>query len=67
MDNTVTAQSHWVWTLKAQEEEPKRHIAGEMVWPQYAKEAPRKWLEDGLILDSNDYVKEGQTEIFDFM
>ncbi|WMT42833.1 hypothetical protein RE628_11400 [Paenibacillus sp. D2_2] len=59
--------TRWVWTQKAQEIEPKRHKAGEMVWPQYAKKAPKQWLEDGLIVDKTEYVKEGQTEIFDFM
>ncbi|WP_179014363.1 hypothetical protein [Paenibacillus sp. 79R4] len=63
----VTAQSHWVWSQKAQEIEPKRHRVGEMIWPQWSKEAPKKWLEDGLIVDKSEYVKEGQTEIFDFM
>lgn len=67
MNDTVTAQSHWVWSEKAEEANPKRSRAGEMVWPQYSKEAPKKWLEDGLIIDSSEYVKEGQMEIFDFL
>lgn len=64
---TVSAKSHWVWTEKAEAANPKRSRAGEMVWPQYSKQAPKKWLDDGLIVDKSEYVKEGQTEIFDFM
>lgn len=63
----VTAQTHWVWTDKAQKLEPKRHKAGEMVWPHDAKEAPKRWLDDGLICDSTKYVKVGQATIFDYI
>ncbi|MFE9279366.1 hypothetical protein ACQKLN_29840 [Paenibacillus glucanolyticus] len=64
---TVTAQTFWVWTAKAQEVNPKRSRAGEMVWPHYEKEAPARWLEDGLICDSTEVVKEGQTDLFDYI
>ncbi|MNP85931.1 hypothetical protein D3C76_1858830 [compost metagenome] len=63
----ATARTHWVCTVKAQEADPKRHRAGERVWEHYAKEAPRKWLDDGLIIDSSEYVREGQMEIFDLL
>ncbi|MNB81435.1 hypothetical protein D3C75_282170 [compost metagenome] len=62
-----TAQTYWVWTDKAETTDPKRHRAGEMVWSHYAKEAPQKWLDDGLIVDSSEYVREGQMEIFDLL
>jgi len=65
--DTVTAQRHWVWTPKAEEANPKRSRAGEMVWQEYSKEAPKKWLEDGLIVDKSEYVKEGQMEIYDLL
>lgn len=63
----ATARTHWVWTEKAEEADPKRHRAGERVWEHYAKEAPQKWLDDGLIVDSSEYVREGQMEIFDII
>jgi hypothetical protein len=65
--NTVTAQTYWTWTRKAEEEDPKRHRAGERVWPHYEKEAPARWLEDGLICDSMESEKEGQTDLFDYI
>ncbi|GAB6931611.1 hypothetical protein JCM10914A_55940 [Paenibacillus sp. JCM 10914] len=65
--NTVTAQSYWVWTDKAQEENPQRSRAGDPIWPHYKHEAPADWLERGLICDSKEFVKEGQTTIFDFI
>lgn len=63
----VVAKTYWVWTDKAQAADPKRHVAGQEVWPHYAIEAPKQWLDDGLIVDSSEYVAEGQTDIFDFI
>lgn len=65
--NTVKAQSYRVWTQKAEEADPKRHRAGERVWPHYLYEAPARWLEDGLICESTEVVKEGQTDLFDYI
>ena len=65
--NTVTAQTYWVWSQKAQEQNPQRSKAGDPIWPHYLKEAPAEWLKDELICDSQDYVSEGQTTIFDFI
>lgn len=66
-NDTVTAQSVWVWTDKAQEENPQRSRAGDPIWHHYKHVAPAQWLKDGLICDSSDFVKEGQTTIFDFI
>lgn len=65
--NTVTAQTYWVWSKKAEEQNPQRSKAGNPIWPHYQKEAPADWLDKGLIIDSTEYVKEGQTDIFDFI
>ncbi|MNW42926.1 hypothetical protein D3C74_201110 [compost metagenome] len=62
-----TAKTFWVWTVKAQEADSKRHRSGGRVWEHYAKEAPQQWLDDGLIIDSSEYVREGQMEIFDLL
>ena len=67
MSKTVKAQTMWVWTKKAEEQNPQRARAGEPIWPHYLTEAPKFMLDDGLICDSGDYVKEGQTSIFDYM
>ena len=67
MSKTVKAQSHWVWTDKAEKQNPQRSRAGEPIWPHYLTEAPKFMLDDGLICDANDFVKEGQTTIFDFL
>lgn len=61
------AKSFWVWTQKAESADPKRHRAGEMVWPHYAKEAPQKWVDEGLIVDRSEYTAEGQADLFDYI
>lgn len=63
----AVAKTHWVWTKKAEKGNPTRSKAGERVWEHYTKEAPRKWLDDGLIIDSSEYVREGQTDLFDLL
>lgn len=67
MSDKVTATTHWVWTDKAHEADPKRHRAGETVWGHYAKEAPEEWLTDGLIIDSSEYIADGQADLFDYI
>lgn len=64
---TASAKTHWVWTQKAEKENPQRSRAGEMIWPHYAKEAPLEWLQDGLIIDKSEYAEEGQVELFDLL
>ncbi|MGM1048385.1 MAG: hypothetical protein ACQEXX_19910 [Bacillota bacterium] len=64
---TVTASTFWVWTQKSQDLEPKRHRAGERVWKHNQINAPAKWLEDELICDESEFVKEGQADIFEYM
>lgn len=61
------AQTHWVWTEKAEKENPQRSRAGQMIWPHYSKEAPKEWLDKGLIIDKSDYAEEGQVELFDLL
>lgn len=63
----VSAKSVWVWTDLAQQKNPNHSRAGMPVWHHYQTVAPKKWLDDGLIIDAEDFVKEGQTTIFDFM
>lgn len=65
--NKVLAKSYWVWTQKAESADPKRHRAGEMVWPHYAKEAPQKWVDEGLIVDRAEYAEEGQLDLIDLL
>lgn len=66
-EQKVKAQSYWVWTEKAEKTEPKRHRAGERVWDHFAHEAPKQWLDDGLIVDRSEYTAEGQADLFEFM
>jgi len=63
----VKAKTFFCWTEKAEKADPKRHRAGEMVWPHYAQEAPQKWLDEGLIVDRSEYAAEGQADLFEFM
>ena len=63
----VTAQTYWVWTDVAAAKNPSRSVSGVPVWPHYQKDAPKEWLNQGLIIDASEYVEEGQTTIFDFM
>lgn len=65
--NTVTAETTWVWTKKAQEKNPERSKAGEPIWYHQQKHAPKFMLDEGLICDSSEFEKEGQATIFDYM
>jgi hypothetical protein len=66
-EEKVTAKTIWVWTEHAEKLNPNRSRAGVPIWHHYQEEAPKDWLEKGLIIDSEDFIKEGQTTIFDFM
>jgi|GEM_PF-2143115 len=63
----VKAQTYWVWTELAQEKNPKHTRAGDPIWPHYKYEAPADWLEQGLICDSSEVVKEGQADLFEYI
>ncbi|OMF17223.1 hypothetical protein BK131_04460 [Paenibacillus amylolyticus] len=63
----VKAKTHWVWTYRAAEKNPSRSTPGVPIWPHYLEDAPKSWVDEGLIMDSEDFIKEGQTTIFDFM
>ncbi|MFD1179228.1 hypothetical protein ACFQ3W_23445 [Paenibacillus puldeungensis] len=67
MTPKVKAKSFWVWTQKSEDADPKHHKAGVRVWEHYAIEAPRRWLDDGLIIDKSDYQEEGQADLFDYV
>ncbi|MBP1907098.1 rhamnogalacturonyl hydrolase YesR [Paenibacillus turicensis] len=67
MNETVKAKSYWVWTEKAEQLNPNHSRAGEAIWYHHKTEAPKAWLDEGLIIDSSKFVKEGQTDIFDFL
>ena len=63
----VKAQSFWVWSEKAEKENPQRSKAGVPIWPHYMYEAPGKWLEDGIIIDSSEFQHSGQVDLFDLI
>lgn len=63
----VTAQTYWVWTAKAEKNNSSRSIEGEPIWPHYQQQAPRKWLEDGLIQDSTDFASKGQMDLYELI
>lgn len=67
MNETVTAKTHWVWTDKAQSLNPNHSKAGNPIWYHHMEVAPKEWLDEGLIVDNSDYVKEGQTDLFEFL
>lgn len=66
-EEKVTAKTKWVWTKLAEERNPNRSRAGVPIWHHYQEDAPKDWLDKGLIIDEEDFEKEGQTTIFDFM
>lgn len=59
---TAKAQTFWVWSEKAEKENPQRSKAGVPIWPHYMYEAPAKWLQDGIIIDSSEFERSGQVE-----
>lgn len=63
----MKAKTHWVWTEKAEKANPSRSRAGEVIWPHYAIDAPDEWVDNGLIIDSSKFVKEGQIDLLDLM
>ncbi|PAD73687.1 hypothetical protein CHH67_19830 [Paenibacillus campinasensis] len=63
----IKAHSYWVWTAKAERQNPKYSKAGEPVWPHYRIEAPAEWLEQELICDSSDFPREGQADLFEYI
>ncbi|MBP1906826.1 hypothetical protein J2Z32_003490 [Paenibacillus turicensis] len=67
MNETVKAQSYWVWTYKAEKENPARSRAGETIWNHCKENAPKWMIEKGLIVDKSEFIKEGQTDIFDYL
>lgn len=66
-NDMVTARTQWAWTEKAESENPTRSRAGEPIWPQYQKNAPKDWLDRGLIQDASEVVIEGQASLDDYM
>lgn len=67
MTEYVTAKSFFVWTEKAEKENPQRSRAGVQIWDHYKHNAPAFMLHDGLIIDSSEFVKSGQADIFDYI
>lgn len=62
----VTTDKCWVWTEKAVSINSYGKTVGSPVWENYRKEAPEKWLKDGLIEESGqENLPEGQAA-FDF-
>ncbi|MDN4085948.1 hypothetical protein [Paenibacillus polymyxa] len=66
-NDKVTAATHWVWTAKAERHNGTRSVEGQAIWPHYLHEAPRKWLDEGLIQDSTEYVDPGQVDLFELI
>lgn len=62
----VTAKTTWVWTDKAEQLNPNHSRSGDPIWHHFQKDAPKDWLDQGLIIDASDVVKEGQMSIFDY-
>lgn len=67
MNETVKAKTHWVWTIEAEKRNPNHSKAGEPIWYHHKIEAPKEWFDDGLIIDSTEFIKEGQTDLFEFL
>lgn len=67
MNETVKAQSYWVWTKEAERRNPARTRAGERIWGQRDINAPKWMLDDGLIVDSTEFIKEGQIDLLDLL
>lgn len=65
--NTVKAKTFWVWSEKAAQKNPSHSKAGEPIWYHRMYEAPAKWLEDGLIIDSSEFKKTGQADLFEYL
>ncbi|WP_051289630.1 hypothetical protein [Paenibacillus massiliensis] len=66
-NETVKAKTHWVWTAKAERENPQRSVEGREVWSHYLQNAPKRWLDDGLIQDASEYEGKGQADLFDYL
>ncbi|MDP1513084.1 hypothetical protein Q8I65_23270 [Paenibacillus ottowii] len=66
-NDKVTATTHWVWTAKAEKTNPSRSVEGQPIWPHYQQQAPRKWLEDGLIQDSAEFTGKGQMDLYELI
>lgn len=62
----VTAKTTWVWTDLAEQKNPNHSRSGDPIWPHFQKDAPKEWLDHGLIMDASDIVREGQMSIFDY-
>lgn len=69
--NKVHAKTHWVWTSLAEEtwdnrynNSGKQRIAGEPIHgdPNLVDEA---WIKRGYVIDSSEYVQEGQLSLFE--
>jgi len=67
MSETVTAKTFWVWTVEAEKGNPQRSKAGDPIWPHYQQDAPTFMLKERLIIDSSEFIKEGQVTIFDLI
>lgn len=66
-NDMVTARTQWVWTETAQSRNPKYSRAGEVIWAHFKLVAPKDWLDQGLIQDASEVVKEGQATLEDYM
>lgn len=55
MNEMVTAKTAWVWTAEAVEQNKYQKLEeGTHVWDNYKKEAPARWLEEGLIREATE-------------
>lgn len=67
MSETVKATTHWVFTAKAERLNPNRSVEGQEVWTHYRTEAPKRWLDEGLIQDASEYEGKGQADLFEYL
>ncbi|MEC0092866.1 hypothetical protein [Paenibacillus macquariensis] len=56
---SVIARTHWVWTEKGKELDPYSR-AGNKVWSHINKSAPKRYLDEGYIQDSSEFIVVGQ-------
>lgn len=68
----VTAKTHWVWTELAQQTwdnryKGQRREAGKPIrgTPEESVNVDPAWIKRSYVIDSTEYVKEGQLTLFE--
>lgn len=71
----VTAKTHWVWTLTAEQTWDNRYkgperVAGQPIkgGAEESKEVEPAWLLRGYVIDASDYISEdGQVDLYELL